>query len=268
MKYKMLAIDVDDTLIDDQKRISDDTRQALARALAIGVRVTLATGRMHASAKQIAAQLKLNVPLISYQGALIKNLEDGAVLYERHVPIDAVQFLFDYAERRHLHIQAYVDDELYVKEDNEKIQAYSRLSDVPYRIEPDIEKLSRLPMPKVIIIDEPDKLDSLMPELIEQLGEQVHITKSKPNFLEFMHKEGTKGHAVAYLAKHFNCSLDEVIGIGDSWNDKEMLEVAGLGVAMGNAVQPLKEIADYITHTNNEDGVCHVVEKFILSDND
>ncbi|GIQ67861.1 HAD family phosphatase [Xylanibacillus composti] len=267
MKYKMLAIDVDDTLIDDQKRISANTRQALAEALSMGVKVTLATGRMHASAKQIAAQLKLNVPLISYQGALIKNLEDDTVLYERHVPKEAVQHLFEYAERHRLHIQAYVDDELYVKEDNEKIQAYSRLSDVPYRIEPDLGKLSSLPMPKVIIIDEPDKLDAMVPELANQLGDQVHITKSKPNFLEFMHKEGTKGHAVAYLAEHFGCTLSEVIGIGDSWNDKEMLEVAGLGVAMGNAVEPLKEIADFITRTNNEDGVCHVVETFILERN-
>lgn len=268
MKYKMLAIDVDDTLIDDEKRISANTQQALAEALSMGVKVTLATGRMYASAKQIAAQLKLNVPLISYQGALIKNLEDGVVLYERHVPQDAVQFLFDFAERHRLHIQAYVNDELYVKEDNEKIQAYARLSDVPYQVEPDLERLSRLPMPKIIIIDDPDKLDALMPELSERLGNQVHMTKSKPNFLEFMHKEGTKGHAVTFLAEHFGCSLSEVIGIGDSWNDMEMLEVAGLGVAMGNAVPSLKEKADYITRTNNEDGVCHVVETFILQHKD
>lgn len=91
------------------------------------------------------------------------------------------------------------------------------------------------------------------------------MTKSKPHFLEIMHKEGTKGHAVQFLANHFGLECSQVIAIGDSWNDREMLEVAGLGVAMENAVESLKEIADYITLSNNEDGVKHVIDKFIFN---
>ncbi|MOA01844.1 putative phosphatase [compost metagenome] len=120
------------------------------------------------------------------------------------------------------------------------------------------------PTPKMLIIDDPDYLDELIPVLRELLGDEVHITKSKPHFLEIMHKEGTKGHALKFLADHFGCDMSQTIAIGDSWNDHEMLEAAGLGVAMGNAIPALKEIADYITASNNEDGVKQVIDKFVL----
>jgi len=91
------------------------------------------------------------------------------------------------------------------------------------------------------------------------------MTKSKPNFLEFIHAEGTKGHALKALAAHFGYDISQTIAIGDSWNDKELIQTAGLGVAMGNAIEPLKQIANYITLSNNEDGVKHVVDKFIFA---
>ncbi|MCZ8515556.1 Cof-type HAD-IIB family hydrolase [Paenibacillus filicis] len=262
--YKMLAIDIDDTLINDEKQITPGTAQALADALAHGVIVTLATGRMYASARQLASQLKLNVPLITYQGALVKNALDGRVLYERTVPQSAARKLFEYCERYGLHLQTYLDDVLYVKESNEKAKDYAALSNIPFTVYPAFHELADKAPTKLLIIDEPAKLDDIALELRELLGQEVHITKSKPHFLEIMHREGTKGHALSHLADHFGVELSQVIAIGDSWNDREMLEVAGLGVAMDNAVPALKEIADYVTRSNNEDGIQHVVEKFIF----
>lgn len=263
--YKMIAIDVDDTLINDQVLVSEPTKAALAAAVEAGVIITLATGRMFASAKQIARQINLNVPLITYQGNLVKNLLDETILYERSVPQKMAQFLYDYSEKHGLHLQAYYNDELYVKEENQKVIDYSRLSNIPYVIESDLQKLIQKPMNKMLFIDDPEYLDTIAADLHQHIGDQVHMTKSKPNFLEVMHKEGTKGHAVQFLANHFGIECSQVIAIGDSWNDKEMLEVAGLGVAMENAVESLKEIADYITLSNNEDGVKHVIDKFILN---
>ncbi|MDQ1911789.1 Cof-type HAD-IIB family hydrolase [Paenibacillus sp. GD4] len=264
MKYKMLAIDIDDTLINDEKQILPGTKQALAEAIAKGVTVTLATGRMYASAKQLAAQLGLNVPLITYQGSLVKNLFDEKVLYERTVPLEAARYIYDYCERNGLHLQAYHDDILYVKEDNHKARDYAALSKIPYTVYPNFEELIGKPSTKLLMIDDPARLDEVAAELRAALNGQVHITKSKPHFLEVVHSEGTKGHALDYLAGMFGYDLSEVIAIGDSWNDREMLEVAGLGVAMGNAVDSLKEIADYVTFSNNDEGVKHVVEKFVL----
>lgn len=117
----------------------------------------------------------------------------------------------------------------------------------------------------MLIIDDPAFLDELSPILRELLGDSVHITKSKPHFLEIMHHEGTKGLALEFLAAHFGCELSETIAVGDSWNDHEMLEAAGLGVAMANSIPALKEIADFITLSNNEDGVKFAIDKFILN---
>jgi Cof subfamily protein (haloacid dehalogenase superfamily) len=262
--YKMLAIDIDDTLINDEKEITEGTKQALAQALAHGVTVTLATGRMYASAKQLADQLELNVPLITYQGSLVKNSQDGEILYERSVPTEAAHYIFDYCERNGLHLQTYFDDILYVKESNEKSDAYAALSKIPYTVYPDFRELADKPSSKLLMIDEPGRLDEVAAELRNEIGHLVHITKSKPHFLEIVHREGTKGDAIRYLADRFGYDLSQVIAIGDSWNDHEMIEAAGLGVAMANAVDSLKEIADYVTLSNNEDGVKHVVDKFIL----
>ncbi|MCA0757445.1 Cof-type HAD-IIB family hydrolase [Paenibacillus sp. N4] len=263
--YKLIAIDVDDTLLTDEIKVTEGTKQAMEAAIAKGVLVTLATGRMFASAQKIAKQIELNVPIITYQGALVKTLLDGQVLYERNVPADAVRELHAFSEANGLHLQLYVNDELYGMEDNDKIKAYSKLSNIPYKIEPDLSKLLDFPMNKLLMIDEPARLDQIADQLRPLLGDRVHITKSKPHYLEFMHKEGTKGHALRFLAEHIGCTMEQTIAIGDAWNDNEMIQAAGLGVAMGNAIQSLKDIADYVTLTNNEEGVRHVIEKFVLN---
>ena len=262
--YKLIAIDVDDTLLNDDIKVTDATKAALKAAIDKGVTVTLATGRMFASARQIARQIELNVPIITYQGSLVKTLFSDEVLYERNVPADGARQIFEYCEKHGLHLQLYVNDMLYTTEDNDKVRGYSKLSNVPYIVEPDYEKLLLEPLTKMLIIDDPARLDEVAGELRGIVGDRVHITKSKAHYLEFMHKEGTKGHALAFLARKIGCTMDQVIAIGDAWNDHEMVEVAGLGVAMGNAVEPLKAIADYVTLTNNEDGVAHVIEKFVL----
>lgn len=263
--YKLIAIDVDDTLINDDKQVTPGTKRALERAIELGVTVTLATGRMYASAHHIALQTGLNVPLITYQGSLVKNVMDGKVLYERSVPRDAALKLLHYCNKYSLHLQLYIDDKLYAREENQKLIDYAKLSDIPYFIEPDFDRLIASPSTKMLMIDEPDRLDRVAADLKELLGVAVHITKSKPHFLEVTHCEGTKGCALRYLTEQFGYSAEETIGIGDSWNDHDLIETAGLGVAMGNAVDSLKAIADYVTKSNNDEGVRHVIEKFILN---
>ncbi|MEB3101085.1 Cof-type HAD-IIB family hydrolase [Ferviditalea candida] len=262
--YKMLMIDIDDTLLNDERQIPDETKESLRLAANKGVIVTLATGRMFASAKQVAAKLNLNVPIITYQGALVKNSLDDKVLYERSVPGSIVRKLIEYAESRSLHLQLYYNDELLVKDDNEKAREYSRISNVPYRVLSDFSGLSDQPMLKLLFIEQPEELDQIQPELEEIFGKQVNITKSKPHFLEITNAEATKGQALKLLARHYGFEPENVIAIGDSWNDQDMIAAAGVGVAMGNAVPALKQIADYITLTHNEQGVKHVIEKFIL----
>jgi len=266
MPYRLIAMDLDDTLLTDELTVTEATRQAMNDAIARGVHLTIATGRMFDSAQKIARQVGLNVPIITYQGSLIKNLLDEEVLYERSIPVDVARELYDYCQANGLHLQSYVNDKLYVARDSEKIKAYAAQSKIPYTIEEDFLKIIEHPkQTKMIIIDEPAKLDALLPELRERLGSRVHLTKSKPNYLEFLHPEGTKGHALRFLAGHYGIPMEETIAMGDAMNDHEMVEAAGLGVAMANAVPALKEIADFVTLSNNEDGVKHVIEKFVLN---
>jgi Cof subfamily protein (haloacid dehalogenase superfamily) len=266
MSYHLIALDLDDTLLRDDLTVSEPTLQALKDAVAHGTHVTIATGRMFDSAQKIARQVGLNVPIITYQGSLIKNLLDEEVLYERSVPVDVATQVYEYCLKHSLHIQSYIDDKLYTAEDNDRIRGYAKQSNIPYTIEPNFNQIINHPkQTKLIIIDEPAKLDAILPEIKAFFGSRAHITKSKPNYLEFMHPEGTKGHALRFLAAHYGIPMEETIAMGDAMNDHEMVEAAGLGVAMANAVPALKEIADFITLSNNEDGVKHVIDKFILN---
>ncbi|WP_276354894.1 Cof-type HAD-IIB family hydrolase [Cohnella caldifontis] len=266
MPYRLMAMDLDDTLLTDDLTVTETTKEAMRKAIAQGIHLTIATGRMFDSARQIAGQVGLNVPIITYQGSLIKNLLDESVLYERSVPADAAVRLCEYCRERGLHLQTYIDDKLYAPEENDKLRTYAKQSNIPYTIVPDFASLvAASKNTKLVIIDEPAYLDGIMPELRDLMGPDVHLTKSKSNYLEALHREGTKGHALRFLAAHYGIPMEETIAVGDAWNDREMIEAAGLGVAMANAVPGLKELADYVTPvSNNDDGVRHVLEKFVL----
>lgn len=266
MPYRLIAVDLDDTLLTDDLTVSEPTRQAIADAIAQGAHVTIATGRMFESAQRIARQVGLNVPIITYQGSLIKNLLDEQVLYERSVPVAVAARIHDYCVANGLHLQTFIADKLYAAEENDRLLRYAAQSKIPYTIEPDFKRLiSSEGQTKMLAIDEPERLDALLPELKALFAGEVHVTKSKPNYVEFTHVEGTKGHALRFLAAHYGIPIEETIGVGDAMNDREMIETAGLGVAMANAAPSLKEIADFVTLSNNDDGVKHVLDKFVLN---
>ncbi|KMY54008.1 hydrolase [Bacillus sp. FJAT-27231] len=262
--YKMVAIDLDGTLLNDELVVSQGTIQAIQRAVEQGVVVTIATGRMFLSAKPFAKQLGLNVPLITYQGALIKDVEEKAVMYERLVPPHLAHDLINIAKKRNLHLQVYQDDVLYAASENDFIREYVEAAKVPYKVEPDLAKLASRGFQKALFIDAPEYIDELQAELRELFSGQANFLKSKSAYLEVTHPEADKGIALLHLAQELGIDRSEIIGIGDSYNDFDLVTTAGLGVAMGNAVQGLKDKADYISRSNNEEGVRHVIEKFIL----
>jgi len=263
--YKMIAIDLDGTLLTDELMVSPDTVTAIQKAVGLGTIVTIATGRMFPSAKVFAQQLGINVPLITYHGAIIKDVNENEVMYERLISPNVAQNLVAIATEKQIHLQVYQDDILYSAWENEKLIAYSEEAKVPYTIEPDLAKLAKKGFTKALFIDNHDTLDILQDELQWLFGEQAHIAKSKKTYLEVTNTEANKGSALLYLAKKLGIDRSEIIGIGDNHNDIELIKTAGLGIAMGNAVKELKDIADYISLTNNDDGVLHVIEKFIIN---
>jgi len=162
------------------------------------------------------------------------------------------------------HLQVYIDDDYYVREYNEFSELYRKNVGVTGIAVGPLDQFVKKDPTKLLIIDNPDKVLKMREEYNSLFGELLQITISKPNYLEFTHKDATKGKALEYLAKAFEIDRSEVIAIGDSYNDISMIEYAGLGVVMGNACEEVKRRADYITRTNNEDGVAEVIYKFIF----
>jgi len=262
--YKLIAIDLDGTLLNDKLEISPDTVKAIQKAVELGAVVTIATGRMFSSAKIFAKQLGIDVPLITYQGAIIKDVHGEKAIYERLITPEIAEKLVEISRERKIHLQVYQDDILYGAKESEKLVSYAEGVKVPYTVEPDLIKLAKKGFTKALFIEEPEVLDALQIELATLFGEHAHIAKSKERFLEVTHPEANKGAALLYLAGKLGIDQSEIIGIGDNHNDLELIQTAGLGVAMGNSVQELKDNSDYIALTNNEEGVLHVLEKFVL----
>ncbi|MBF6634515.1 MAG: HAD family phosphatase [Planococcus sp. (in: Bacteria)] len=262
--YKMIAIDLDGTLLTDELTISPNTAATIQKAIRMGTVVTIATGRMFSSAKLIAEQLGIHAPLITYQGAMIRIAGEAEALYERPVSPDIAEKLLTIAREKNIHLQVYQDDILYGAAETDKLIAYANAVQVPYTIEPDLIALAQKGFTKLLFIDEPEVLDPLQKELQLLFGASAYIEKSKKNYLEVTHPEANKGSALLFLANKLGIDRSEIIGIGDNHNDAELLKAAGLGIAMGNAVQEVKDMADFVSHSNNDDGVMYAIDKFIL----
>lgn len=262
---KLVALDLDDTLLDSELKISPDTAEAIRNSIELGVTVTLATGRMYRSALPYALELGLNVPLVTYHGALVKTSHTKEVLYNRPVPMALAREVLGFVAEHGLDVNLYMDDQLYIRSGNSRAEDYIKLARVPCQVVPDLAEAMVIDPEKLMIIDDPHKVDRLAPVLKDLVGDRLHITKSKPSFIEVTHPQGTKGHALAALAAEMGISRDQIMAVGDSYNDLDMLEYAGVGVAMANAVPEAKSIADFVTRGNDEHGVAEALKKFVLA---
>jgi len=262
---KLVAIDLDDTLLRDDLTISPRTRAALKAVRGRGIAVTLATGRMFRSARPYARQLGFDLPLITYQGALVKNAFSGEVVYRRPLRGEAARRVIEFARRKKVQVNFYLDDELYVERITPRGAHYASFARVPCHQVEDLKSLLARGNPlKLLLIEAEPVLDDFAGELKEMLGDQAHLTKSKPSYLEVVHPEATKGRALRELAGRLHLAREEIMALGDSFNDLEMLEFAGLGIAVANARPEVRRRASCVTLSNNEDGVAAALETFIL----
>ncbi len=266
MKYKLLAFDLDDTLLNEEHKISPRNVEMLRRAAGEGLIITIATGRMFRSALPYARQLGINVPLITYHGALIRKADGGETIWHRPVPLEAAIRVAEYALERRYHLNLFIDDVFCIPEENEYTRAYQTLSHVEFKyIGNPVAYLRREKvLPTKINIVAFEGMDLIMEEMTAAFAHQVTITQARPEFLEITHLEATKGIALRHLAEEAGIKREEVAAIGDSLNDISMLEYAGTGVAVANAREEVKGVAQVITLSNLEDGVAHFIEKYVL----
>ncbi|MBM7602220.1 Cof subfamily protein (haloacid dehalogenase superfamily) [Metabacillus crassostreae] len=267
MDYKMIVLDLDDTLLRDDHTISIRTKEALMNAQNNGVKVVLASGRPTYGMKHIAKELALDEFgsfILSFNGGKIINCRTNEEMFSSTLTPESIHQLFSISRREGVFIHTYVGDEIITEDENPYTTIESELTGLPIKLVNSFVKEVNEPVVKALMVDHPDKL-KLVEEKLQKELDDYSIMRSKPFFLEFTEKGVTKGTSLDQLIKTCQIKREEVIAIGDSYNDLSMIEFAGLGVAMGNAPDDIKAIANFVTDTNMNDGVAKVVEKFILS---
>lgn len=264
MSIKLVAMDLDATLLNDELEIPEDAKQAIRRAVEHGVMVTLASGRMYRSVIPFAEELGLDVPLITYDGALIRSSRSGEVYHYLPVPLDLAKEVLAYARANHLHVNVYVDDEIYVEKLDPEIEAYSRRIGVPPHLVDDLSSFLAQDPAKLLLIMDESIIEGHLDALKAKFHGRLHVVRSMPTYIELKNKGASKGSALSALAERLGILPREVMAIGDSDNDIPMLEYAGIGVAVANARQSVRERADYVTAEENGKGVAEAIRKFVL----
>lgn len=265
MTIKLVAVDLDDTLLDNNLAVSPRTADVIRRAVAGGATVTVATGRMFCSARPYARQLELDVPLITYNGAMIRRSISEETLLHKPLDADTARQVLAFFKDRGLYIQVYLDDKLYVRDFDDNARLYEKLAGVT-AIPVGEELYSPAGAPtKLLALAEPAQIGEIGAEVRETFGDKLYVAASKPFYLEMTNPTVNKGVALAYLAGHLGVRQEEVMAVGDSSNDMDMLAYAGLGVAMGNAAPAVKAAANAVTGANDADGVAEAIEKYVLN---
>jgi Cof subfamily protein (haloacid dehalogenase superfamily) len=267
LSIRLVAMDLDDTLLRDDWTISPRVVKAIQKAQGQGVKMTIATGRMPISARPYVEQLGLDVPVITYHGAMIQHVLSGEILFRRVIPCALAAEIVRDVLGRGVYAQVYLKDRVIAQELGKWSQEYEQIASVRVEQGGLLTLLSQEPegVEKILLMAKESDLDQLAPLLRRLYGEKVHLTKSKPCFLEVMDCSVNKGVALAAVAERFGIAREEVMAIGDSFNDLEMIKYAGIGVAMGNARLEIQEQADIVTVTNEQDGVAEAIERYVLS---
>ncbi|MCU5772342.1 sugar-phosphatase [Erwiniaceae bacterium BAC15a-03b] len=269
MAIKLIAIDMDGTLLNHQHNITPRVKEAIGRAREKGVYVVLATGRPYIGVARYLLELDLQQEgqfCITNNGALVQRAVNGDCIAEVTLSFDDYLLFEQLSRELGVHLHALDKSRLYTA--NKDISEYTvheaSLTGIPLHYRSVAEMDRTLTFPKVMMIDSPELLDSAIARIPAELHENYTIMKSAPYYLEILNKQVNKGAGVKALADQLGLAREEIMAIGDQENDLAMLEFAGTGVAMANGIDAVKAISQFVTKTNMEDGVALAIEKFVL----
>ena len=264
---KLIAIDIDDTLLNSDEQLTNKTIETIEKCIADDIKIILASGRPDFGMMQFVEKLKLNSYenyLLSYNGAKLTNLTTGEIVYDKMLEADRIKFLVDKALEHDCNILTYQNNKVITNKDNEFARIEANLLGTELIVKEDMKDYITEKAPKVIILEEPERAKVVKEKLQEEIGNEYEVAMSKPFFIEVNDKGISKGKALAVLCEKIGITKDEMLAIGDGLNDLSMIEFAGVGVAMGNANPKLKEVANFISKSNDEDGFSYAIEKFVL----
>ncbi|EPG0609662.1 sugar-phosphatase [Vibrio fluvialis] len=267
--YKLIALDMDGTLLNSQKQISPRTKLAIAEAREQGIKVVLASGRpiegMSSKLEELNIQSKDDYVLY-YNGSMVANVGTGEIIYQQILDGRSAKMVARLANEMGVNTHAFSQIHGLITPKTSKYTEVEAQINGLSITEMDFEQLEDdHPIIKAMIVAEPELLTRTITTLPADLHQQYTIVQSAPFFLEFLNTQSNKGVGVKAIADHLNIPASQVICMGDAENDHHMLQYAGMGIAMANAMEETKRIADYITLSNDEDGVAAAIEKFALN---
>lgn len=264
MKIKLVAVDMDGTLLDNSLKISERTLDMISRLKKMGVPFVISTGRSKAEIDKYRKQINYDCPIITSNGAIIFGEDWKKVLYHKPLEKIDVKKIFDFAMCQKSSLCFWDKNNLWTTDLSQMVCYYGNLHNVipqivdidNYLIENDVNNL--------VFCDKEDKIEDLFQKVSSQKVSEANFVMTCPTLLEFFNKEVSKGSGLKIVCDYLGVDLKDVLAIGDSNNDIDFVKNAGLGVAMGNATEKVKSVASYVTSTNEEEGVAKAVEKFLF----
>lgn len=263
---RLIGIDLDGTLVMNSHEVSERNIAAIRAATARGVTVALATGRPHVSAEQFAERLGLDgVPIISFNGAIVRRPGEREAMFEAPVPADLAAAIVEdcVAHRRHIHY--YLADTMYVTRMSHWALLYARRTGLVPVTAGDMRRFAGRAPIKILVCLAPEEAPDMLSEEQERYGDRLIVTRSMPEYIEYLSREAGKGKALAWLAGQMGIPMEQTMGLGDMLNDLELVEMSGLGVAMPHAPEAVKAAAQYVAESGPE-GVAEAIEKFALGE--
>ena len=271
MDIRLLVLDIDDTISGRSNTVSDEVKEAIKLVQSQGIRVALATGRMYYSAKRFHELIASDLPIVAYNGAWIQCPLTG--VRHHHFPVDSqvAYQLLDYFQQPDwsdkLEVHCYIDDRLYVQEITEKTKIYRQRAGIEPLVVEDLRAILEHETTKILAIGEPESIADLLSNL-QQIypREQLYLTQSTPIYFEATHPQASKGFGVRFVAEELlGINAEQVMVIGDNFNDLEMLEYAGLGIAMGSAPEAVKKASKWVAPDVEKHGAAKAIYKFLLN---
>lgn len=270
MNNKILFLDLDATLLCDDRSISAKNREAIKRMLGEGHYVALATGRSVDSGRSVARKLGLTMPgcyMIAFNGAVLYDCAADRTLMQQSIPIEVVHELFERARRAGIYAQTYNNSDIIAPKHTKELDFYLAKAPMTYKISKNVmDALEEEPQKVIMIaVDRKERLERFRQRNLKWEQGRCTSVFSCKEFLEYCPQGISKGTGVITLTQMLNMPSDCTIAVGDERNDITMLQAAHIGVAVKNAVWDVKDVADYVTENdNNHDAIAEVIEKFVL----
>ena len=268
MPYRMIFTDLDDTLLNDSKKVSDIDKKAIFDVQKHGVKFILASGRPTFAMRDLACELELEKYggyLLSFNGSIITDCKSGKNIFEAGLTPEDLHLMYDYSKKFNTHILTYHGDEIISETESEYIDVEVGLTKMHHNVVPDFKKEVTYPAVKCMLLAEPSYLKEVEKKLKAECGDRYTIAISKPFFLEITKKDMDKGKSLIRLAEILNIPIDETIAVGDSFNDLPMLKTAGLAACVANAKDEIKEVCGFISKSNNDGGMAYLINTLILN---